>query len=458
MSIKNKITLLFTLLVATILLGLMVLVYYLSAVERKDVFTKRLRSRASNNAQIFDYFGDSSVNMLRRIDAGALSLLPQKSVVIIDTLGRYLYHYESQDAAPIHPDEEILNSIKGSRESLFSLDNRDALGMFYHNANRGFIIVVAAYDDEGRLRLLQLKQILGISLLVGMLVTLVIGYLFSSQLLRPISQIIYEVNNISSHNLSRRLPSSTGKDELGRLASTFNDLLNRLQESFNTQRKFISNASHELSTPLTSISSQVQVTLQNERTIEEYQKVLISIHEDVLQLRQLTKNLLEIAKASGSQGSIELTQVRIDELLMKVISDVKRLNSSYRIELEFADLSDDAEYVVFGNFDLLYIAIKNIIENGCKYSIDNCSRVKVELTSERVFINVYNEGDVIAEQEIEQIFQPFYRGDNATEVKGFGLGLPLAKRIVGIHKGEILVASGLTGTSFSISLPALSKQ
>jgi len=458
LSIKNKITLLFTLLVATILLGLTVLVYYLSAVERKDVFNKRLRSRASNNAQIFDYFGDSSVNMLRRIDAGALSLLPQKSVVIIDTLGNYLYHYELQDAAPIHPDEETLASIRNSGEKLFSEGNRDALGIFYNTASRSFFIVVAAYDDEGRLRLLQLKQILGTSLLVGMLVTLVIGYLFSAQLLRPISQIIYEVNNISSHNLSRRLPSATGKDELSRLASTFNDLLNRLQESFNTQRKFISNASHELSTPLTSISSQVQVTLQNERTIEEYQKVLFSIHEDVLQLRQLTKNLLEIAKASGSQGSIELTEVRIDELLMKVISDVKRLNSSYRIELEFADPGDEAEYVVFGNFDLLYIAIKNIIENGCKYSIDNCSRVEVVSTAERVLINVSNRGDVIAEQEIEQIFQPFYRGDNATEVKGFGLGLPLAKRIVGIHKGEIQVSSGLTGTSFSINLPALSKQ
>jgi len=270
---------------------------------------------------------------------------------------------------------------------------------------------------------------------------------------KPIAGIIYEVNNISSHNLSRRLPAASGKDELSRLAKTFNDLLNRLQDSFNSQRRFISNASHELSTPLTSISSQVQVTLQKERTVYEYQKALSSIHEDVLQLRQLTKNLLEIAKTSGS-GSIELNEVRIDELLMKVIADVKRLNPSYMIEMEFGEFSDESECMVFGNFDLLYIAIKNIIENGCKYSTDNRSRVVVSCSPQQLSISVSNKGDVIAEQEIEQIFQPFYRGENATELKGFGLGLPLAKRIIGLHKGQISVQSGLAGTKFSIILPA----
>jgi signal transduction histidine kinase len=118
---------------------------------------------------------------------------------------------------------------------------------------------------------------------------------------------------------------------------------------------------------------------------------------------------------------------------------------------------EESECIVFGNFDLLYIAIKNIIENGCKYSADHCSRVKLESSAERILVNVSNKGDVIAEQEIEQIFQPFYRGDNATEVRGFGLGLPLARRIISLHKGEIKVNSGLTGTRFTIVLPASTK-
>jgi two-component system sensor histidine kinase ArlS len=455
LKIKIKITLLFTVLVTVILFVLAVLVYYFSALERTDVFNKRLRSRASNNAQIFDYFGDSSLNMLRRIDAGSLGLLPQKSVVICDTLGEVLYYYQAENADTFKISEDLLREIQSSGEKLFTVGQRDAIGMFYKRAQKPFIIAVAAFDEEGRFRLAELMQTLAFSLLMGMLITLVAGYLFSSQLLRPITQIIYEVNNISSHNLSRRLATGKGQDELNQLAKTFNDLLNRLQEAFNSQRRFISNASHELSTPLTSISSQLQVTLQKERDVAEYEIVLQSIQEDVEQMRQLTKNLLEIAKTAGSQGSIELNDVRIDELLLKVIADVKRISQQYVVELQFQELPEVEECMVFGNFDLLYIACKNIIENGCKYSEDKRSIVEVSFKEANIFINVANKGDVIAEQEIEQIFQPFFRGANTTEVKGFGLGLPLAKRIIALHKGEISVQSDLNGTRFVIRLPSL---
>lgn len=455
MKIRNKITILFTLLVAVILLGLTVLVYYLSAVERTDVFNKRLRSRASNNAQIFDYFGDSSINMLRRIDAGSLGPLPLKSVKIIDTTGLVRYQYQSEGADSLNIDDARLVDIRSVGELYFASGKRDAVGLYYHTADKSFFIVVAAYDEEGRSRLSQLKQILLVTLIIGMLVTLVVGYLFSSQLVRPISQIISEVNNISSHNLSRRLATGTSKDELNQLAKTFNDLLNRLQESFNTQRRFISNASHELSTPLTSISSQLQVTLQNQRTVGEYQKVLQSIQEDVEQMRQLTKNLLEIAKTAGSQGSIELNEVRIDELLLKVIGDVKKISQSYTIELDIQDPPEEERCMVFGNFDLLYIAVKNIVENGCKYSADKRSTVNVIFDQGNILIRVFNKGDVIAEHEIEQIFQPFFRGTHADDIKGFGLGLSLSRRIISLHKGEILVQSDLNGTSFTIQLPSL---
>jgi signal transduction histidine kinase len=455
LKIKYKITLLFTLLVAIILLVLTILVYYLSAVERTDVFNKRLKSRASNNAQIFGYFGDSSVGMLRRIDAASLGLLPQKSVVIVDTTGRLLYEYNAEGAKPIELSKALLNEIKNAEERLFSIGARDALGLFYKDAVGNFIIVVAAYDEEGRLRLSELKQTLGFSLLLGMLATLIFGYVFSSQLVKPIAQISHEVNNISSRNLSRRLATGKGQDELTQLTKTFNDLLNRLQDSFNTQRRFISNASHELSTPLTSISSQLQVTLQKERSVGEYEKVLQSIQEDVEQMRQLTRNLLEIAKTGGSHGSIELNEMRVDELLLKVIADVKRMNHQYDIELQFQELPEEEDCMVFGNFDLLYIAIKNIIENGCKYSSDKKSRVEVSFSPGNIFIKVMNQGDVIAEHEIEQIFQPFFRGGNVEDVKGFGLGLPLAKRIVSLHKGEINVHSDLKGTSFTLKLPSI---
>lgn len=453
MKIRNKITLLFTLLVTAILLVLSTSIYYFTSLDRKEGFYKRLKSRATNNAELFIYFGDSSQNVLRRIDANAIPLLPQKSVRIFDTLGNVLYAFDNPDSWPLKTDSALLFNTRG--EKYFFNDGRDGIVLFYDKGQRNFIIAVQAYDEDGWLRLAQLKKILLVSLLVGILVTMLVGYLFSSQLVRPIAQIINEVNDISSHNLSHRLQTGKGKDELNKLADTFNDLLNRLQESFDTQRRFISNASHELSTPLTSISSQLQVTLQKDRSMQEYRQVLQSIQEDVEQMGQLTRSLLEIAK-TGSRGTIELNEVRIDEVLLKVIADVQKMNNGYDVALSFDTLPDDEKScMVFGNTDLLYSALKNIIENGCKYSPDKRSIVELSFNNKDIVISVMNKGDVIAEEEIEKIFQPFFRSVNASDVRGFGLGLALAKRIVALHKGNIEVQSDIEqGTSFTITLPS----
>jgi two-component system, OmpR family, sensor histidine kinase ArlS len=442
--------------VTAILLALSISIYYFSALGRKDAFYKRLKGRANNNAQIFSYFGDSSQKALYRIDANAIPLLPHKSVRIYDTVGKLLYSYDTKQEEPLDLAPSFFAGIREERS--FLLGDREGVALFYDEPNRKFVIAVAAFDEDGKLALSQLKKILIISLLVGMLVTLLVGYVFSSELVRPIAQIIHEVNDISSHNLSHRIRTGGSKDELKKLADTFNNLLNRLQESFNTQRRFVSNASHELSTPLTSISSQLQVTLQKERSAHEYQQVLQSIQEDVQQMGQLTKSLLEIAK-TGTQGSIELREVRIDEVLLKVIGDVKKMNHDYEVALNFGVLPEDEKScMVFGNIDLLYSALKNIIENGCKYSPDKRSIVELSFLEKDIVIKVMNKGDVIAEEEIEQIFQPFFRSANASDIKGFGLGLALAKRIVGLHKGMIQVESDIEkGTCFTITLPSLDK-
>lgn len=454
MNIRNKITLLFTLLVTAILLVLSTSIYYFTSLDRKEGFYKRLKSRATNNAELFIYFGDSSQKVLKRIDVNAVPLLPQKSVRIFDTLGNVLYAYDNPDAVPLTIDSSFLS--KERKEKYYYKEGRDGIVMFYDKADRNFIIAVQAYDEDGWLRLAQLRKILLVSLLVGVLVTMLVGWLFSSQLVRPIAQIINEVNDISSHNLSHRLQTGKGKDELNKLADTFNDLLNRLQESFDTQRRFISNASHELSTPLTSISSQLQVTLQKDRSTQEYRQVLQSIQEDVEQMGQLTRSLLEIAK-TGSKGTIELHEVRIDEVLLKVIGDVQKMNHEYEVALGFDTFPEDEKScMVFGNSDLLYSALKNIIENGCKYSPDKLSIVELSFNKQDIVIKVLNKGDVIAEEEIEKIFQPFFRSANASDVKGFGLGLALAKRIIGLHKGTIDVQSDLEqGTCFTITLSSL---
>lgn len=449
--------LLFTLLVTAIIILLTGSVYYFAKLERKQVYDKRLRSRASYNMQLYSLMGDKADSLLRRMDsASILGTITSRSIGIYTDYGKVLYSFNMPGAPPLTVSQSLLQDARTKGEVYFTLGNLEAVAVHREAGKRDFIVVVAGHDDDGLERVDTLNKILGISVVLSICLTALISFLFATQLLRPIAQIIREVKEISSFDLSHRIRAGTGQDEMSQLANTFNDLLGRLQESFAIQRRFISNASHELSTPLTSVSSQVEVVLQKERSADEYKQVLASVREDVQQMRQLTKSLLEIAK-TGSQGGIELGEVRVDEVLMKVVADVKKLNPEYSVELDFGEFpEDEKDFVVFGNGELIYIAIKNVVENGCKYSSDKRSVVDLSFAWHKVYIRVVNRGNVIGPDEIDQIFQPFYRGQDTGNVRGFGLGLAMAQRIMALHKGTIHVVSDESnGTHFTIELPAI---
>jgi signal transduction histidine kinase len=415
---------------------------------------KRLNSRANNNAQVFSYVKSNEYDFLDRINSTSMEVLPNKSVGIYDSSGNVYYEYAQDPTDTAGVTKEVLRAAIFNGQHYYKVGYREALAVKYTDSGTHFVVVVAAYDLDGWALLRQLKRIFLISLILGMIISLLAGHFFSSQLLKPVAQIIREVNDISSHNLSKRIQAGTSQDELSQLANTFNDLLDRLQEYFTAQRRFISNASHELSTPLTSISSQLEVTMQRKRNTEEYQEVVQSVYEDVVQMRQLTKSLLEIAK-TGSEGSIELNEIRIDEVLFKVIGDIKKIHPDYMVELNFSDSGEyESNFLVFGNTDLLYIAIKNIVENGCKYSNDSTSRVQLSFDSLSTIIEVKSMGKAIPKDEFEKIFQPFYRSSTAQGKAGFGLGLALAKRIIALNKGTLKVNSNEEKeTTFTIIIP-----
>ncbi len=225
------------------------------------------------------------------------------------------------------------------------------------------------------------------------------------------------------------------------------------------QRRFIANASHELSTPLTSISSQLEVFLQKEREAPQYRQVMESVYQDVRHLSKLTQTLLEFAQASGNHGGIDIELVRVDEILMRLPSEIKKMNTDYSVFLSFGNLpEEDNKLMVSGNSELLLSAIKNIVYNACKYSTDKRASVSLESKPGFVIVKVEDNGIGIPENELNFIFQPFYRIHN-TQGPGFGLGLSLAKRIIKLHNGEISVQSRLNaGTQFTILLPTGSNQ
>src|SRR5258708_723850 len=311
-----------------------------------------------------------------------------------------------------------------------------------------------------------LRLVLSLSFIGGILISVVGGYLFSISLLNPIRRIADEVNEISARNLTRRIRflasgdetsfTAGAEDEWVYLFGTLNQLLNRLQESFEIQGRFIANASHELSTPLTSISSQLEVALQRVRTVEEYRQVIQSVYQDTRQLSKLTQTLLEFARASGTAGGLEIDLVRIDEILLRLPGEITRAGNEGEVLLDFDQLPErEEELLVFGNEDLLFTAIKNIVSNACKYSDDHQAKVRLAVWDREITITIEARGKGIEETEWEKIFQPFSRSGVDPSIPGFGLGLSRARRSIQLHKGWISVDSVPgKGSVFTIKLPS----
>ena len=169
---------------------------------------------------------------------------------------------------------------------------------------------------------------------------------------------------------------------------------------------------------------------------------------------KFTHTLLEFAKASGSRGGIEIKQIRIDEIILPLPSEITKINTAYSVLLNFDELPEDKENLfVFGNEELLFTAIKNIVLNACKYSKNHQAIILLQADEKNIFISIRNIGSGIPPNEVENIFQPFYRVEETRTTGGFGLGLSLAKKIIKLHRGEITVTSKQENeTSFTIHL------
>lgn len=459
MPVRTRITLLFTLLVVGILTLVCVSVYYFSYTNRiKDIQT-RLANRAITTGRLLSQGGIFDQALIRKIDSSTSVAMKDKVVEAYDNGDKRIYWYSDTPADTLRTDKTVLNKARNSKESIyFRQGNKDAMAYYYDDETSCFVIIAAAYDEAGNEKLSHLRLVLSLSFIGGILSSIIGGYFFSIRLLHPLRRIADEVNEISARNLTRRIRSTAGnpKDEWYYLSDTLNQLLNRLQESFEIQGRFIANASHELSTPLTSISSQLEVALQRARSTEEYRQFIQSVYQDARQLGKLTQTLLEFARASGTASGLEIDLIRIDEILLRLPGEMTKINPLFSVTLDFDELPEaEEELLVFGNEELLLTAIRNLVSNACKYSDDHHAIARLSVQAKEIRISVEDRGRGISEEEWEKIFQPFYRTEDGHAIPGFGLGLSLSRRIIQLHKGSVTVDSVVgKGSIFYIRLPA----
>ncbi len=287
-----------------------------------------------------------------------------------------------------------------------------------------------------------------------LLVALVAARIVCRRVLAPIDRMAVAASSIDADDLERRLPPIVTNDELGKLNRVFNALLDRLQESFERQRRFTGEASHQLRTPLAVILGQIEVALRRERPVEEYQRVLATVHKRGNHLNKIVESLLFLSRANADASLTSLEQLCVKAWLpqqLETWSDHARAR-----DLTLQDETGKTCWIQ-AQPALLAELLNILLDNACKYSAPG-TPIELRLGSDRsaVSIEVNDQGCGIAAADLPHLFTPFFRSEETRRrgVEGAGLGLSIARRLTQLFGGDLSVASEFgRGSRFTLRLP-----
>lgn len=452
MKLQNKIVyILLTAFLGYTLLFSGFIYYSISRYSFED-FYKRLEIRAIATAKI-ELENPEIDNIVKQLRQEYLEILPNESHLILENIDK---DQILQDPRLGSYSRSFLTTLVKEGIATYSSQSTFVYGTLYVTPDeREHLVIFSAENYFATHHLAYLKNLIFTSLTIAFLLIVGFSVMFSRKIIEPIQNIIRKTKKIGSENLHMRLEVPDSNDSIRELTQTFNDMLNRLETSFETQKNFISNASHELNTPLTSIIGEADVILSKVREPHEYIESIKAILGDAEALQRKTQALLLLAQTGFDGKSQRFGKVRMDQLILDVKGTVEKIQTKTRICLDFSLLPENPLLLkVNGNEPLLHLAFSNIVLNACKYSNGKSVNIALGVVGEEVIVIVKDSGIGIPADEIDYIFDPYFRASNTKNHEGYGIGLPLARNILRIHDGELKITSKLDeGTSVEIRLP-----
>ena len=365
-------------------------------------------------------------------------------------------------------DEEIYRSAKLKNDTLYFAGNieTDKINFLWSSNLRSKSMRLAATKTD-KMKILvgypfeeisdilnELFSVLILIIPISFVISIVTGWFLARKSLQPVDQITRTAREISSLNLSKRIPPNEIDDEIGRLITTFNEMIDRLQKSFEQTKQFSVSASHELRTPLTILRGEIEVALKSNKTPEEYVNTLKSLLDEVVRMSSIIDSLFNLTKSDAGQTDVHFEIINLDTLVMELYEDSEHLAKNKNISILLNKMD---EVKIRGDKVKLRQLFLNLIDNAIKYN-NEFGKVEISLYKENktaIFV-ITDTGIGIPKESINKIFERFYRVDKARsrELGGSGLGLAIAKWIVDLHKGTIEVNSELgKGSTFIIKFP-----
>lgn len=322
----------------------------------------------------------------------------------------------------------------------------------YDNSQLVAIVQVAQSREDMQETLQRLLVTLLVSAPVLLLISGASGYLLAARALAPIDRITSTARRISAEDLSARLNMPVNDDEVGRLIQTFDNMLARLDDSFQRERQFTNDASHELRTPLTAMQAILGVIREQRRTPEEYEQALDDLADETDRLRTLVETLLQLAR-DNKQTRLPREQIDLSTLLTDVSDTMRPLAEAKHLSLT---CETPNSLFMLGDSDDLIRLFVNLLDNAIKYTNSGAIAVHATKDDHEIIVTVADTGAGIPPEDLPHIFDRFFRVEKSRSARGAGLGLAIVKEIVQAHCGTIQADGGTgLGTTFTLHFPGL---
>lgn len=459
-SVRARLTLWYVFVFGSLLVGFSLIIYALLSRSLYERFDQSLSNAVqATAAEFLSELEETSGNP----EAGAAETqkelrLPNNYTVIF-TDGELLAS-NFPEAEPFIPSQELLSAVRDEDQVSFhtvaGFGKAGARMAVVHTKAGGQDFYVGVAEPLYGLaeQIETIRRIFYIGLPATLLVAGVGGFLLAKKSLSPVIEMSEQAKRIGATNLQERMTVSNPGDELGRLAETFNELLSRLNHSFENMRGFMADASHELRTPLSIIRGEADVTLSQERSADEYKESLAIIQDEARRLSIIVDDMLALARADAGQHPLKLEEFYLNDLVEDSCRAAQVLAVRKGVALRL-DLNEDIAFC--GDEVLLRRLIMNLLDNAIKYTPAGGS-VSVRLISEPAGVKfiVSDTGIGIPAEAAPYIFERFYRADKARSRAdgGSGLGLAIAKWVAEAHKGSIdLISNPDHGSKFIVLLP-----
>ncbi|SDM32135.1 HAMP domain-containing sensor histidine kinase [Chryseobacterium taihuense] len=440
MSLKRKIAL--TLSISfSLLFGVVLIIIYISFNDfRREEFKERFIRRLGFTTNFISKSKNFEEEAPIFFNENSDNFLLNETILIFNAKKQLIYSTIKDEK--VTWDHKLLTKLD-SKTDIYQENTSPEIYAALKNINgENYYILTYAYDTNGKSKLAYLKYLLITAFITCTLLIGFFSYYFMGKFLKPLEDLNKEISEVTAHKLTTQISAEESNDEVSILARSFNTMIARLNDVFQSQKDFTASASHEIRTPITRMAFQLENLIKFGNHSPETVTSLEQMLKDVYQLSDLTNSLMLLTKFDKENIQSIYEEIRIDEIIFESFDIVKKNYPNLRMDFLISEnTQENAFLTIKGVASLLTIVFINLLKNAAVYSDDAQAKILITETESQLIIQVSSHGKAISEVEKPKLFDAFMRGNNSQNIAGSGLGLRIVKRVLEYHNAEISYAS-----------------